>query len=96
MKHKKSRKKPNIPFKATVPLNTKGYVLFNPKFDVMVVTRLLPKDCTMMLIKGTTEDFKEDPQQVFRVVHESPFTKLDLYAPKNLNPQNPQEGTPNG
>jgi hypothetical protein len=87
MKGKKRKKKfyNNKPkfqsFKTSI--DASGYVLFNPKFDILVVTQLLPKNCTKMIIKGTTEDFKDDPQQVFRIVNEDPLTKISLGAPNN-------------
>lgn len=64
------------PQKIVTNVDKSAYVLFNPKFDIRVVTQLLPADCNMMIIRGEPKDFEEDPSQVFRIVKQDPNTKI--------------------
>ena len=57
----------------TVQVVSDGYILLNPAFPVEVAYSLLSvhnKRKEGMLIKGTPKDFKDNPNEVYRVVRE--------------------------
>lgn len=76
------KKKPRLTQK--IPTHFSEYILLNPAFPVETVYQLLMhsgKNKAMMIIRGKTEDFADNPSIMFRTVKE---------------PINIKEGAPNG
>lgn len=72
-----------------------SYILVNPAFNVDIVFNLLSvrnKVKSNMLIVGKPEDFKDNPNEVYRVIKQK--KTIELYEPnKNIKKENESDDT---
>lgn len=72
-KKKKTYNPPPKPHVTQIPKKFSSYLLLNPAFPIETVYQLLSasgKSSPMMIIRGTPEDFADEPNVMFKKVNQ--------------------------